>query len=553
LEQELCSIWKEVLKIEQIGIHDNFFRIGGDSIISIQMVSKARLKGIHFAVKDVFNHPTIAALASVAKTQEDILTFKPEQGAVTGDVPLTPIQHWFFKNNLEDRNHFNQAVLLQSPRKIDLSHLSQVFSLLLSHHDALRFRYHQERQGDWIQASVAELEPFSVQEIDFSHTLSEDQLAQNIEEHASLIQQTLNIEKGPLIQVVLFNCGKEKSQRLLIVIHHLVVDGVSWRILLEDLERLYSQLAKGETPFLLPKTHSYQQWAQSLKEYASSQTLQEEAPYWQKIVESTQPLPIDFDHGPATGKSARTVVLSLTEEETSLLLQRVPKAYRTQINDILLTALVLAIGDWTGKYALTLSLEGHGREDIIKDVDLSRTIGWFTSLFPVHLSLENPTDLGEAIKTVKENLRQLPHKGIGYGILSYLTHDKLDFSRSSYPSLSFNYLGQWDNTLTQEGLFTFSRESAGRSVSEQNKQAFLLDINGEVRQGALQLFWSYSTNHYHDHTIETLAQRFIDRLRSLIDYCCQDNVFGYTPSDFDFIPMDRLKLVQQIVKECENE
>ena len=541
LEQELCSIWKDVLKIDKIGIYDNFFRIGGDSIISIQMVSKARSKGIHFAVKDVFNHPTITGLVSIAKTQENDLALKPDQGVVTGEVHLTPIQHWFFKNNLEDKNHFNQAILLQASQQLDSSHLNQVFSLLLSHHDALRLDYHQDIQGDWIQTSLAKVEPFSVQEIELSHILSETQLAQSIEEHSSLAQQSLNIEKGPLIQVVLFNCGEKRPQRLLIVVHHLAVDGVSWRILLEDLESAYTQLARGENPSLPPKTHSYQQWAQSLKGYASSQTLQEEIPYWKKIVEATQPLPIDFNKGPATGESARTIALSLTEDETTLLLQRVPKAYRTEINDILLTALVLAIGDWTGAYDLSLSLEGHGREDIIKDIDLSRTIGWFTSIFPVHLNIENPNDLAETIKTVKEVLRKIPHKGIGYGVLSYLTQ-KLSIPISSNPGLSFNYLGQWDNTLTSEGLFTFSQESIGASSSSKNAQAHLLEITGEVTQGILHLFWSYSRNHYHQQTIEKVAHTFIERLKQLIQHCSQENTFGYTPSDFKLANFTQNKL-----------
>ena len=183
----------------------------------------------------------------------------------------------------------------------------------------------------------------------------------------------------------------------------------------------YTQLSQGETPSLPSKTHSYQQWANVLKEYASSLSLQEEISYWKQIRESIQPLPVDFDHGPPTGEVSRTICLSLSEFETTQLLQHAPKAYRTEINDILLTALVLAIGDWTKTYTLSLSLEGHGREGIIKDIDLSRTIGWFTSLFPVHLNIGNPNDLAETIKTVKETLRQIPHKGIGYGILDYLT------------------------------------------------------------------------------------------------------------------------------------
>ncbi|MBW8310151.1 MAG: amino acid adenylation domain-containing protein, partial [Candidatus Paracaedibacteraceae bacterium] len=546
LEQELCEVWKDVLKLEKIGIHDNFFRLGGDSIISIQMVSKARSRGIHFAVKNVFNYPTIKALASVAKTQENDISLKPDQRAIGGDIPLTPIQHWFFKNDIEDRNYFNQTVLLQLSKTLELAHLNQVFSLLLSHHDMLRVRYHQEIQGNWIQTSLAEVEPFFVQETDLSYIVLEEHLTQSIKEHSSLIQQTLNIETGPLIRVVLFKCGSNRSDRLLIVIHHLVIDGVSWRILLEDLEALCFQISQGESPSLSSKTHSYQQWARSLKDYASSQSLKEEIPYWQKILELTHPLPVDFNDGAATGESSCTIVLSLTEEETTLLLKRAPQAYRTEINDILLTALVLAVGDWTGTYSLTLSLEGHGREEVIKDFDLSRTIGWFTSLFPVYLSIDDPTDLAEALKTVKEDLRKIPHKGIGYGVLSYLTQG-LYLSTFFHPSLRFNYLGQWDNAFEQEGLFTFSQESAGRNVSDKNARSYHLDINGEVKKGLFRFFWTYSSHHYHKQTIEKVSHAFMERLKQLIRHCCQKSTSGYTPSDFKLANLDQINLIDQII------
>jgi non-ribosomal peptide synthase protein (TIGR01720 family) len=350
------------------------------------------------------------------------------------------------------------------------------------------------------------------------------------------------------MRAVLFDCGKAKPQRLLIVIHHLMVDGVSWRILTEDLERLYSQLLKGETPSLPPKTHSYQQWTKALNEYAISQNLQKELSYWHRIEDRLKPLPVDFNHGPASGTAACTIAVSLTEKETTDLLQHVPKAYRTQINDILLTALVLAIGDWTKEYTVSLSLEGHGREDIIKDIDLSRTVGWFTSIFPVYLNIENPDNLGDAIKAVKETLRQIPHKGIGYGILSYLGQNTASSiaPHSSQPTLSFNYLGQWDNTTSQKGLFTFARESAGLCVSDKNDSTHLLNINSEIKGGTLNLCFTYSHNHYHNQTIEHLALTFINKLKQLIKYCCQENNFGYTPSDFEIGEIHPLDLEKRL-------
>ncbi|MBL8675863.1 MAG: amino acid adenylation domain-containing protein [Alphaproteobacteria bacterium] len=531
LQHSLAAIWSEVLKVEHIGIHDNFFKIGGDSIISIQLVAKGRQQGIHFNVKDIFTYPTIAGLASVARTQEDVLTLKPDQSPLKGDVALTPIQSWFFDQGLKDINHFNQAVFLKARNSLDPSLLTQALKLLISHHDALRFRYSQHQS--WRQECVENAEAFPdvLTVLNFSHILDTD-LASRIEEESSLLQQTLNIETGPLIKVALFDCGIERPSRLLIIIHHLVVDGVSWRILLEDLERIYNQLAAGNKPTLLSKTHSYQQWAHALKEYASSESLAKENLYWKKIEGGIKPLPVDFNKGAANGSVLSTMTVSLTTQETTDLLQKVPEAYRTQINDILLTALLLAIGDWKGSYDLSLSLEGHGREDIIKDIDLSKTVGWFTSIFPVCLNIEDPNDLATAIKIVKEELRQIPHKGIGYGILTYLTpHSPL--GPSSQPTLSFNYLGQWDNTLASEGLFSFAHESVGKNVSELNTSHHLLDINAEVKEGTLHVTWTYSQNHFSQLTIEKLSHNFIHRLKQLIHHCCQDHNFGYTPSDFD--------------------
>ena len=553
IEQELCAIWSEVLRIEKIGIHDNFFRIGGDSIISIQIVAKARQKNIFFAVKDIFNSPTIGGLSLVAKTQEDLLTLKPEQGLVSGDIPLTPIQHWFFEQQLKNPHHYNQATLLQARHQIDASLLSQAFDLLVSHHDVLRCRYHQESSGTWIQTNLSQEDLSSLWTVFDLSSVSDQDLASHIEHQATLLHQSLDIEKGPLLKVALFSCGTRPS-RLLIVIHHLAVDGVSWRILFEDFEGVYQSLKEGKVPSLPKKTHAFQQWGHSLLQYAQSKEIKNQLPYWQNIEDSLNSLPTDFDKGPCTGEDVHTLAVSLTQEETTSLLQTVPKAYRTQINDILLTALTLAIGDWTQNYTLSLDLEGHGREeDIIPDMDLSRTIGWFTSVFPVHLSLENPEDLGESIKTIKETLRQIPHKGVGYGILKYLSQDKPLSSSSLNPSLSFNYLGQWDNTLSQVGPFTPAHESAGNTIASNNTVSHLLNINGEVRENILHVFWSYSTHHYKSETIERVIQSFVNRLKQIIHHCSQEENFGYTLSDFELVKIDQANLVLQLVKGRSNE
>jgi len=526
IESELAAIWSEVLKIEKIGINDNFFRIGGDSIISIQLVAKARQRGIYFAVKDIFEYPTINGLSFVAKKEARITN--ANQDIVTGDIPLTPIQHWFFDTNFSEMHHFNQSILLRPSASLDIINLQKTFSILVNHHDALRTRYHYNQQ--WYQKVINSEEHILCTKINLTHIEVED-IPREIEQASTLIQSSLNLKDGPLVKAVLFETSK--GQRLLIVIHHMVVDGVSWRIILEDLESIYKQISENKTCSLPQKTHSYQQWAKILQEYSYSSTLQKEILYWQQIEEHIKPLPIDFDLGAITIATIKDIAVSLTIEETTNLLQKVPKAYRTEINDILLTALLLSIGDWTNKYELSLSLEGHGREDIVKDIDLSRTVGWFTSVFPVHLEIDNSKELGEAIKTVKETLRHIPNKGIGYSILKYITKPSSFNDNNHIPTISFNYLGQWDNTIEKDNLFTYAQESIGNNISKKNEHSHSLDINGSIKERRLQIVWSYSTNHYKTETVEYIAHNFVKHLQNIITHCCQDGLSNFTTSDFN--------------------
>jgi amino acid adenylation domain-containing protein/non-ribosomal peptide synthase protein (TIGR01720 family) len=541
IEASLCAIWSDVLKISPIGIHDNFFRIGGDSIISIQLVSKARAMGIYFSVKDVFNHSTVAELACVSQFQQNDLALKPDQEQTRGNIPLTPIQHWFFSQSMADYNYFNQSVLLKIQKKsLTFDHLNQVFYYLLRYHDALGFRYTFDKV--WQQYAEEREEVFSCLVVDLS-SCSDKELPSRITLESSRIQSQLDIQNGLLLKVVFFDCGAFRDPRVLIVIHHLVVDGVSWRILLADFEALCGQALRGDGLELPFKTHSYQQWSNGLQTYALSEALDSELSYWRGIESASKSLPIDFDHGPATWEASGVFEDSLTAEETLSLLQTVPKSYRTEMNDILLTALVLGMGDWTGFYSLCLDLEGHGREDVVKDIDLSRTVGWFTTIFPVYLQILDPDDLGGSIQGIKEALRRIPHKGIGYGLLSYLRDESFVSSRSPF---LFNYLGQWSSEC-EEGLFDFSEDSSGCGISGRNPLSHLLGMTSEIRNGVFSVFWTYSLRHYDESTIRRLSDCFIKRLRQIIQHCSGDNVLAYTQSDFKLASINQVNIIDQII------
>ncbi|MGI8505171.1 MAG: amino acid adenylation domain-containing protein, partial [Hassallia sp.] len=417
VENILAKIWAELLRLDHVGINDNFFELGGDSILSIQAIARAKQAGLQLTAKQMFEHQAIAQLAAVAGT---ITQPEAEQGLVTGEVPLTPIQHWFFQQNFPYPHHWNQSVLLEAQQQLDPQLLATAIQHLLKHHDALRLRYEQTEFG-WRQFITSADNSQLFTHIDLS-AVAEALQAQAIETTATEIQASLKLCQGPLVRVALLELGSQKGQRLLVVIHHLAVDGVSWRILLEDLQTAYHQLSQGKLVKLPAKTTSFQQWARLLQDYAVSKTLQQELDHWLSLSSATvSPLPVDYPGGNNTIADSHTISVHLTEAETTALLTEVPATYNTQIIDVLLTALVQALTPWMRSSTLLVNLEGHGREEIFNHVDLSRTVGWFTSEFPVLLSLEKVSQPpGDALKTIKEQLRRIPNRGIGYGILRYL-------------------------------------------------------------------------------------------------------------------------------------
>ncbi|MGH7825280.1 MAG: amino acid adenylation domain-containing protein [Candidatus Binatia bacterium] len=466
VETILERIWSEMLKLKRVGVHDNFFELGGDSILSLQIIARANQAGLRLTPKQFFQHQTIAELAAVAGATPAI---HAEQDVVTGPVPLIPIQHWFFEQELPEPNHWNTAMLLEARQALDPALLARVMRHLLGHHDALRLRFTHGESG-WQQFNAAPDPGAPFSRVDLS-TVPESEQGPLMEATAAELQASLNLLEGPLLRVALFELGADKPSRLLIIIHHLAVDGVSWRILLEDLETAYRQINHGESIQLSPKTTSFKLWAARLTEYAQSAVLQKELDYWlARPWTRFSPLPVDFPEGRSrnTVASARRVSVCLSVEETRTLLQEVPEIHHAQINDVLLTALVRAFSRWTGSPSLLVDLEAHGREEIYEEVDLSRTMGWFTTIFPVLLSLEEPCHPGEALKSIREQLGRIPNRGIGYGSLRFLSRDAAVaamLKRLPQPEVSFNYLGQFDQVFTETSLFRLTKDGSGPATA----------------------------------------------------------------------------------------
>ncbi|NJM22260.1 MAG: hypothetical protein HC907_27895 [Richelia sp. SM1_7_0] len=331
-QEILAQIWAELLGLEQVSIYDNFFELGGDSILSIQVVTRANVAGLVLTPKQLFQHQTIAELSTVVTTNTTVIA---EQGVVTGTLPLTPIQHWFFELDFPNPSHYNQSVMLEVSADLKPELLEQVLQKLLIHHDALRLQFTID--GNNIEQFNAEYEEKQVLNwVDLS-ALSPKKQQSVIESTANQIQTQLNLSTASLLQAVQFYFGNNQPGRLLLIVHHLAVDGVSWRILLEDLFTAYEQLSHGYAIQLPTKTTSFRDWSNRLNEYASNPSLAAELDYWLTQSAMNIPsLPVDYiaDKQKNIIASTAQVSVSLNPDKTQALLQDVPATYNTQINDI---------------------------------------------------------------------------------------------------------------------------------------------------------------------------------------------------------------------------
>ncbi|WP_289355733.1 non-ribosomal peptide synthetase [Paenibacillus sp. S-12] len=554
IERTLAQVWADVLGVKQVSIHDNYFELGGDSILSMQIVSRARQAGVHLTPKLVFHNPTIAQLAAVAKEKVVVA----EQVEVTGEVELTPIQRWFFDKEMIDRHHWNQSMLLSVRPPVNRHAIEQAIAHLLKQHDALRLRFIPVGDG-WKQVSAPVGSDMPLEWVDLSNC-SEDRRLTAIQAETARLQSSLDLTAGPIIRAALFDCGEHDAARLFIVIHHLAVDAVSWRIVMEDLETAYAQLLQNEPVQLPPKTTSYRQFAARMKEYAQSEAVKRELYYWSSHNDGTElhmPFMKEIDHVEAARKlntvsSTRTVNISLSAEETKALLQEVPLAYRTQINDVLLTALLLAFNKWSGQMILQIDMEGHGREDIFEEFDLSRTVGWFTSVFPVRLEVFAAESVEFTLKRVKEFMRNIPQRGLGYGLLRYVNEDEevrqlMDLRPDSL--IMFNYLGQIDQGVAADTLLASAYEETALDSSSHGLRRYLLDIAGMVTNGEFHLGFMYSEHLFRAETIEQLSELFLSALHTIIDHCRQPQAGGITPSDFPLAKLPQVQLDQLYAKD----
>ncbi|MDQ3898410.1 MAG: amino acid adenylation domain-containing protein [Actinomycetota bacterium] len=516
VEAALAGIWAGVLGVERVGVRDNFFELGGDSILTVQVVARARRAGLHLVTKDLFARQTIESLAPHVVAVEG---GQSEQEAVVGPVPLTPIQHWFFDTYRANPAHFNQSVLMELTDELDDAALERALDALLVHHDALRMRFEQ-LDGAWHQRN-APVEPVAVLE---RHDLSGvDVEAQPgvIERVADGIHRSFELARGPLLKAARFELGAGRQPFLFLAAHHLVVDGVSWRILLDDLDAAYRQAARGEPVRLGAKTTSFREWAQRLSEHAAGGGLDHELDHWAGALEGCGQVPVDR-RGSTPPLPVASVSVSLGPEDTDALLRAAPSAYRTRVNDVLLAALAWALSRWTGRDSVSIDLEGHGREDVFDGVDLSRTVGWFTTVFPVTLDARacDEPNWRDLVKSVRRRLRTVPGNGLGFGALRYLgppaARRRLAAPR---PQIAFNYLGQWDARSEEAdgGLYRAAHSSVGQEQDPVDRGDHLLEVVGEVGNGRLGFTCYYRPDRHDPCTVKSVLADLAHALQSIAE------------------------------------
>jgi len=550
IETLLVKIWGRILGKEKISINDNFFMIGGDSIKAIQIIAQMKKNGYKVDMKDLYQNRKVAELAPHVKKIGRIA----DQTVISGRIPLTPIQQDFFTTTKIKPNHFNQSILLQTSERYSVEILKKVFTRIQEHHDVLRMTYKFE--GDQIVQTNHDLDyPLEIFEFDLRES---ENPKETFYSTCNNIQASIDMEKGPLMKVVLFHL--EAEDRLLIAIHHLVMDGISWQILLEDMATLYFFFKNSQTdksPELPLKSDSFKYWSQKMYQYAKEEEILKEIPYWKKLENTPiKTLPKDLNPDLTKLKKANqeSITFNLDADNTNKLLNETNRAYNTEINDILLTALALAIYRWAGLEKIAINLEGHGREDILGDIDIIRTIGWFTSRYPIILQIPHEPanspnqNFAQLIKHNKEMLREIPNKGIGFGILRYLvpSENKKSLTFKIEPEISFNFLGEIGQKRkeaeSESGIFSISMENTGIPFSPEQSQLFTLDINGVISNGVLKFSFTYNRHQYKESTIENLTDYYKKSLIEIINHCMNKEESEKTLSDYTVSGMEQSEL-----------
>jgi amino acid adenylation domain-containing protein/non-ribosomal peptide synthase protein (TIGR01720 family) len=534
IQRALAKIWCEILRLESVGIHDNFFELGGDSILIIQILSRAQETGIRLTAQQHFEHPTIAALSQLAV---DSPSTAAEQGVITGPAPLTPAQHWFFSRRLEDPHHFNQSAMVEVPAELQAGVIERALERIIEHHDTLRLAFFRTANDGWEQLHTPPPLAAPVGVTSLAELTPADQEAAILAE-ASRLQASFRLSEPPLLRAHLFRLGADKRSLLLLIVHHLIIDGVSWRVLFEDLHAACCRIEANEPVQLPAKTTPLREWAQRVVELGRTEF--DGLDYWRETANRARRMQISIPVDGTSPSGPASIGIELDREQTDALLHDTLKAVNARIEEVLLAALLLTIRDWTGQTAALVDLEGHGRDAILANIDVSRTIGWLTVLYPVLLIDDANGAPGALLRSVKQQLRAVPQNRLGYGFARYPREDPEIAAMPDAPIL-FNYLGQIDRVLSVSGWKLMLRNN-GSERSLRARRTHLLEIEAMVIKSRLRVTWAYDLGILSAARIERGARLYRDNLLLLIAASASPETEGLTPSDFPAARIDQRTL-----------
>ncbi|WP_171630456.1 condensation domain-containing protein [Paenibacillus plantarum] len=511
-DELIVNAWRDVLGVKDIGINHNFFNLGGDSIKAIRLAAMLSKDGMLLKIKDLYAFSTIAELSEKIQLGGYQAI---HQGPVYGEVILTPIQRWFFERKFSNPSHYNQSVFIYRKEGFDVNIVNDVLREIIKHHDALRIIYSFEDSViKQYNQGVEEHQYCNIDYIDLSGFKDPD-ISELAAKEATKAHSSIDITTGSLVKAVLFHTTD--GDHLLMIIHHLVIDGISWRILLEDFAKGYLLRQNGSTVEFPQKTNSYQEWALALIDYSNSEVVRNEWAYWNEIQSRViNPLP-SGDKVYKDIANERTDLAVIFSEEETVRIKKASNLLFMSIDSILLAAIGLAIKDWSGRNVLRVDLEGHGRQDYIDDIIINRTVGWFTSLYPVIIET-NTQGLFEMVRQVNDMLEHVPNKGFNYSLLKYLNEDIVRQQKSeSISELCFNYLGEFDQDINTE-LFSISHLPSGKAVDDSWQNPYVFDINSIIIENKLRINFNYNRMRFNNQEVASIIEKCKDYILKIDDF-----------------------------------
>nr|WKF59529.1 Linear gramicidin synthase subunit D [Paraburkholderia busanensis] len=569
-EARLLAIWRAVLGRDEIGVDDNFFALGGDSILAIQAISRARAEGMALTVRELFEHQSVAALAQRVPQAAPQRAYRE----VAGPLALTPIQRWFFDEHPDGPAHWNQSVLLAANERLSDAALQAAVQTVMQRHDALRLRFSRDvsgaARGEWTQRSLARdaaSDADAASAIECIDLRGEADWQAAMSARGAQVQASLDIEHGPVWRAVRFDVP-DGGSRLLLVVHHLSIDGVSWRILLEELGQAYEQAVAGQSIELPAQSLSWGDWTEALSAHAQRDTVRNELTYWRTQLSAASawddaarargglPLAARLDEVDRTLGASQVLRRKLDETRTRTLLQEASSTQQGRVDEWLLAALVNTLAGWSERAGVLIELEGHGREEVIDGVDLTRTVGWFTTRYPVWFDAVNATTANATtaaattLASVQTTLRNVPNKGLHYGVLESLSGAIERNAIAALPraQVSFNYLGQFgqSDSATQNRMRIATGEHAGQAAGAHTVCSYALELNALIVDGALSIDWRYLPGLIDSTRAQALADTFDAQLDALLQTRIGNDTLAVHGFDSDLAGEDLDALLDQL-------